>query len=182
MYKSIFPEGIVYASDISPNTLHNVAIPTSRCFPVPPDVFIALDAEKTPFKDRTLDAVFAQSMIHHLPNPARMFDEVQRILKPGGCFVAIDAAIPRLFRPVFGGIAQEWEEKWGIQEDLIPYPRWVQLLECSKLPPSSLRIYTNPRYQSRYLFKVMGQVVHRIPESMAKRFFPVGVMIVYEKD
>jgi SAM-dependent methyltransferase len=180
-YKSVFPEGIVYASDVSPNSLRKLAIPTSYCFPGQPDFFLALDAENIPFMDETIDGVFAQAMIHHLPRPVSMLNEVHRILKPGGCFVAIDASVPRHFRFIFAREARNREETWGIQEDLIPYSRWLSMIDHSRLPASSLQIHTHPRHQSRLLFKLMGHVIHRMPRSFARRFFPVGVMIVYRK-
>ena len=43
-----------------------------------------IDALNTGFGDQTFDFVVASNMIHHVPYPMRFFDEMQRILKPGG--------------------------------------------------------------------------------------------------
>ena len=45
------------------------------------------DAEALPFADSTFDFVTAVFLIVHLKNPERFFDEVYRVLKPGGKFL-----------------------------------------------------------------------------------------------
>lgn len=48
--------------------------------------FIKGDIEKLPFEDNSFDIVFAAFVIVHLKYPDRAFDEVYRVLKPGGTF------------------------------------------------------------------------------------------------
>lgn len=43
-----------------------------------------VDAIKTPFPERSFDFIVSSNMIHHVPYPARFFEEMSRILKPGG--------------------------------------------------------------------------------------------------
>jgi ubiquinone/menaquinone biosynthesis C-methylase UbiE len=45
-----------------------------------------------PFPDATFDAVLSTLMLHHLPDEGRQqgIDEVARVLKPGGRFLAVD--------------------------------------------------------------------------------------------
>lgn len=45
------------------------------------------DAEVLPFADNTFDIVIATFLIVHLKNPTIFFDEVYRVLKPGGKFL-----------------------------------------------------------------------------------------------
>jgi len=45
------------------------------------------DAERLPFTDESFDGVIAAFLIVHLKNPQKFFDEVYRVLKPGGFFV-----------------------------------------------------------------------------------------------
>lgn len=43
-----------------------------------------VDALKTPFHDGEFDFVVSSNMIHHVPYPTQFFQEMRRILKPGG--------------------------------------------------------------------------------------------------
>nr|WP_269449803.1 class I SAM-dependent methyltransferase [Auraticoccus cholistanensis] len=42
------------------------------------------DAEALPFEDDTFDLVVGHAVIHHIPDVARAFREIARVLKPGG--------------------------------------------------------------------------------------------------
>ena len=48
------------------------------------------DVERLPFESSSLDGVFLSGIVHHLPDPSRCANEVFRVLKPGGRFVAFD--------------------------------------------------------------------------------------------
>jgi SAM-dependent methyltransferase len=45
-------------------------------------------AAAIPWGDRSFDLVFADNVLEHLPEPARAFAEIARVLKPGGWFLA----------------------------------------------------------------------------------------------
>lgn len=55
-------------------------------------------ALNTPFEDGAFDFVIASNMIHHVPYPVRFFDEVGRILKPGGVLLVQDVNCSLLMR------------------------------------------------------------------------------------
>ena len=44
-------------------------------------------AENLPFEDGELDLAMVIRVIHHLPNPMPAFEEISRVLKPGGYFL-----------------------------------------------------------------------------------------------
>lgn len=44
----------------------------------------AADAEELPYADNSFDLVIGHAVIHHLPDVAKAFDEIFRVLKPGG--------------------------------------------------------------------------------------------------
>ena len=52
--------------------------------------FVAGSCFGLPFADRTFDAVFASLVLHQLPDLERAIDEIDRVLKPGGCFIGIE--------------------------------------------------------------------------------------------
>lgn len=45
------------------------------------------DAENLPFEDNYFDIVFSDNVLEHLDNPFEVFNEVYRVLKPGGYFL-----------------------------------------------------------------------------------------------
>jgi ubiquinone/menaquinone biosynthesis C-methylase UbiE len=48
------------------------------------------NAEDMPFEDDTFDLVISSNTLHLVENPTRMFDEIQRVLKPQGTFLISD--------------------------------------------------------------------------------------------
>lgn len=58
--------------------------------------FVVGDAEDLPFDDESFDVVICANSFHHYPRPQRFFDEVARVLRPGGRLVLRDytAAAP----------------------------------------------------------------------------------------
>ena len=59
--------------------------------------FIAHDAEHMPWPDASFDTVASVNTFHHLERPMRVFQEMLRVLKPGGKFVLCDFS-PRGFQ------------------------------------------------------------------------------------
>jgi ubiquinone/menaquinone biosynthesis C-methylase UbiE len=45
---------------------------------------VVADAERLPFPDQSFDLVFGHAVLHHIPNLARAFAELERVLVPGG--------------------------------------------------------------------------------------------------
>lgn len=64
-----------------------------------------VDAQRLPFPDASLHAVYAQNAFHHLPNPELFFRELDRVLSPGGGAILLEPyhgpfaslVYPRLF-------------------------------------------------------------------------------------
>lgn len=46
-----------------------------------------MDAESLQFADDSFDIVYSFGVLHQVPNPARAFQEIRRVLRPGGAFV-----------------------------------------------------------------------------------------------
>jgi SAM-dependent methyltransferase len=53
----------------------------------PKITFQQADAENIPIPDNAFDVIIANYVVHHLPNPEKVFSEISRVLQPGGRFV-----------------------------------------------------------------------------------------------
>lgn len=70
-------------------------------------VDIVIDAQKLPFKDNELDAVFAVHVIHHIPDICKFLDEAMRTIKPGGGLVIVEPYWGPLARFLYKNIHPE---------------------------------------------------------------------------
>lgn len=63
---------------------------------VPPEKYAlrTADAENLPFPDHRFDMVYSWGVLHHTPDTARAFQEVLRVLKPGGTVRAMIYHVP----------------------------------------------------------------------------------------
>ena len=52
--------------------------------------FHEADAERLPFEAESFDGVLLSGLVHHFPDPRRLAEQVYRVLRPGGRFVAFD--------------------------------------------------------------------------------------------
>lgn len=52
------------------------------------------DAKQLPCKDHVFDGVISNSLIHHVPEPGRVFHEMVRVVKPGGFLFVRDLSRP----------------------------------------------------------------------------------------
>jgi ubiquinone/menaquinone biosynthesis C-methylase UbiE len=66
--------------------------------------FVVGNAEQLPWPDASFDTVASVNTFHHLERPMRVFQEMLRVLKPGGKFVLCDFS-PRGFQ-IFDRIHQ----------------------------------------------------------------------------
>lgn len=70
--------GSVAGVDPDEAILQNPHLDEARLL-VPPDFIV-------PYPDNTFDVVFSANVLEHVRNPGMMFQEIRRILKPGGVF------------------------------------------------------------------------------------------------
>ncbi|MBD2580099.1 class I SAM-dependent methyltransferase [Oscillatoria sp. FACHB-1406] len=52
------------------------------------------DAKRLPYEDASFDIVLSNSLVHHLPDPLPFFQEIKRVLKPGGAVLLRDLLRP----------------------------------------------------------------------------------------
>lgn len=53
-----------------------------------------VDAKRMPYPDREFDAIVSNSLVHHLPEPLSFFQEVNRLVRPGGAILIRDLIRP----------------------------------------------------------------------------------------
>ena len=80
-------------------------------------------ATSLPYPDRSFDRVLSSLVLHHLKRPARQvaFDEVWRVLRPGGEFHVVDFGPPRtLPMRIIAAILRPLEEAGDHFDGLLP--------------------------------------------------------------
>jgi len=84
--KLLPPKGVVLDIGSGPERLGEEFINVD-IFPFP-EVDIVADAERLPFKDASIDGIVTETVLEHVPNPAKMVEEMERVLKRGGILYA----------------------------------------------------------------------------------------------
>jgi SAM-dependent methyltransferase len=64
-------------------------------------VDFAADAARLPLRAAEADNLLMIDLIHHLPRPARLFDEAVRVLRPGGRMILVEPYISPASRLIF---------------------------------------------------------------------------------
>lgn len=67
------------------------------------------DVENLPYKDNSFDAIFARSVVHHLPRPELGVSELIRVLKQGGRIIFLDTRSQNPLSGVFRNRLREGE-------------------------------------------------------------------------
>jgi SAM-dependent methyltransferase len=100
--------------DISPKLL---ALGRSR---YPGLELIEGDAENLYFESASLDGVLLSGLVHHFPDPRRLAAEVNRVLRPGGHFVAFDPNRANPFMWLYRDRASPFYSPVGVTENERP--------------------------------------------------------------
>jgi ubiquinone/menaquinone biosynthesis C-methylase UbiE len=95
--------------------------------------FEVVDAKALPYADARFDAVFSNTILHHIPDPLPFLHEAHRVLRPGGAFLIRD-----LFRPATPERADELVALYAAEAS----PEQRRLFRdslCAALTPEELR-------------------------------------------
>jgi SAM-dependent methyltransferase len=85
-----------YSIDIADTTAYK-AQARSRALGIPIQITIA-DAARLPFPDNMFDCLYTMGTLEHLPEPESAFQELRRVLKPGGLAIV---GVPNRRDPFF---------------------------------------------------------------------------------
>ena len=72
------------------------------------------DAERVALADGCADGVLLSGLLHHLPDPTRCLQEVHRLLKPDGAFVAFDPNRRNPFMYLYRDRTSPWYSPKGV--------------------------------------------------------------------
>jgi ubiquinone/menaquinone biosynthesis C-methylase UbiE len=70
--------------------------------------FSVEDAAHLTFEDASFDLVLSQNVFHHVPDWEAAVREVARVLRPGGYFIWLDLAAPRLVKNVLQPLVKNY--------------------------------------------------------------------------
>lgn len=86
---------------------------------------VRADATNLQFKDNTFDCVYSFGVLHHISNVEKALSEIKRVLKPGGCIMAMlyhkDSLLYGYSIVYLRGIGEKQLEKLTMDELLARY-------------------------------------------------------------
>lgn len=82
--------------------------------------FVVGDVEELPFESQSLDGIFLSGILHHLPDPSKCAQEVYRVLKAPGIFVAFDPNRRNPFMWLYRDKSSPFYSSQGVTENERP--------------------------------------------------------------
>jgi len=70
--------------------------------------FLTADATELPFKDSEFDLVLSFMVMHHISNWKKAFEEINRVLKPGGILIIKDLSFSKLTSKVLSLLSNNY--------------------------------------------------------------------------
>lgn len=107
--------------------------------------FLKMDAKSMPFQDHAFDSVFSHNMLHHIPNPIEMVNEMGRVVKEDGAINIRDLIrVPKLMAKCYVNIFGLFYNKMMKKEYYdsirasLSMEEWHDLLKASKIQKGKL--------------------------------------------
>lgn len=152
---------------------------------------IAATAGAIPLVAESVDIVISSWVLEHLPDPARTFREVARILRPGGVFVvlapgawSVAALLNRALKPLQARLVPLLYGR--AEEDAFPVvyrantlPQITALARDAGLRVEAFRAIEDPTYFAFHplIFRLNAALTHLLPGRMAEHFVAVCVKV-----
>ena len=132
--------------------------------------FLCMDAQDMGFADETFDFIFTRNVIWTLPDPAKAYREMVRVLKPGGRIMNCDARYNRVFRrtdaegTTMNAASDKNKDKYEHPSDS---PEMLRERNdyAKNLPAAD---YERPHWDAAYL-QELGMIVKELDESFGPR-------------
>ncbi len=106
-----FPESEITGIDLSKTLLQHADMLLQKSNVENRVKFKRADVHKIPFENNTFNAVLSINMVHLVDNPVKMFNEIERVLHPGGYLLVID-----IRRSLVGIIEKEFKTAITLDE------------------------------------------------------------------
>jgi ubiquinone/menaquinone biosynthesis C-methylase UbiE len=123
--------------------------------------YVQADVEALPFASGSVDFVILSCLVHHLPNPQRCAEEVFRVLKPNGKFVAFDPNRLNPFMYLYRDRTSPFYSSKGVTENERPV-----------IPTQVRNIFERVGLKANSHF-VDGLAFRYVASSTAKGFLPI---------
>lgn len=138
--------------------------------------FINADCLNLPFKDQSFDIILCTHVYEHVPNPKKLFLEIYRVLKKGGCcYLAAGNSLwpiePHYKLPFLSYLPKSFANKYirifkkanMYYETLLNYWQLKNMLNKFNIVPFTSRILTHPKeygYNIIPLPKLLVNILH----------------------
>jgi SAM-dependent methyltransferase len=87
-----------------------------------PNLDMVVDAQNMPFEANSIRGIYGINCFHHFPNPNLFFNELERVLNPGGGCVLIDPyygfVASRFYKRIFDTETFDKTQKEWVNKDL----------------------------------------------------------------
>ncbi len=142
--------------------------------------FINASGTKIPFDNESFDYVFALDVLEHIPDKEKCLNEVNRVLKKGGKFIA---ALPNVFSYYFGRkglfsiLGGNWNKHYGMTAGTVhyrfPFYKWMNYLKKAKLYPeeisSDIILPIEPKLLQKLRDTFFGRILEGFEDNIKTR-------------
>jgi ubiquinone/menaquinone biosynthesis C-methylase UbiE len=148
---------------------------------------VIADANKLPFENNSLDAIFTHTFLEHISKPEIILSEIARVLKPGGLVIHVDAWFCRWWQR-FGVVGLKRFGEMTIKEKLISIGSQITELKLLRFPPIIIKRFINELMMdksipARFKYKKLKpnyELFLGCDEDAASSIDPISIINFYE--
>ncbi len=155
--------------------------------------FLVNDSVSLPFTDARFDVVVANHIFYYCHEPARMAEEIYRVLKPGGvCYLAVIngmftkwyAKSPTRIREILISITLRGSADVGVPRTGFEYREILRKFRIHDITSEILKDPEKFQHKAHGWQGLVLSLIHRLPSRLAKRVSMFSPTLIYlaEKD